>query len=411
MTNVVATLNALIERERQQNPGTALGIIPNRMPTLGYDMSGYRYTDIDPLTGAEKHSALRFDTSGRPYNAEAGSPESYQSIIEGIVRSALTRGAIAPLWEVQTAKAQTDAGDPQAGLSEEERAGRAGQLAAPLTGSTQTFRPVVLDLDGDGIETTDLAHGVAFDVNDSGYLKATAWIKGDDALLVLDRNVNGAIDSGRELFSNGKIALNRRGLAGMAWVDANYDGKLTVADPVWRELKLWQDKDQDGTEDAGELHDLASLGVSELNYAMGTFTQNGVQKQLASPDLAADKDGSRISTVPEGILVQNSTDNKLTLLATRINDLTLIQPNRDGVTGYEDVETLISGADLLANDTLGGILGRNLTLTGLSNFRHGTGFIDANGFIHFNPEANYAGTDAGFAYGIAANEGRWVWAA
>jgi hypothetical protein len=250
MHSTLAVLNALIERERQQNPGSALGIIPNRMPSVGYDMAGYRYTDIDPLTGAEKYPALRFDTAGRPYNADPGSPESYQSITEGMVRSALSRGAIAPLWEVQTAKMQTDAGDPKAGLTEEERAGRDGQLAAPLSGSMQTFRPVALDLDGDGIEVTDRAHGVAFDVDDSGYLKQTAWVKGDDALLVLDRNYNGQFDSGKELFSNGTVALGRRGLAGLNWVDANYDGRLTSADPVWNELRLWRDLDQDGSQDA-----------------------------------------------------------------------------------------------------------------------------------------------------------------
>jgi VCBS repeat-containing protein len=403
MSSVLATMNALIERERQQNPGAALGVIPNRMPSLGYDMSGYRYTDIDPLTGAEQHPALRFDTSGRPYNAEPGSPESYQSLVEGIVRSALSRDAIAPLWEVQTAKAQTDAGDPKAGLTEEERAGRDGQLAAPITGTTQTFRAVALDLDGDGIETTDKAHGVAFDVDDSRFLKQTAWIKSDDALLTLDRNYNGITDSGRELFSNGTVALGRRGLAGMAWVDSNYDGKLTADDPVWNELKVWRDADQDGVQDAGESQSLAALGISELNYAMGTFAQNGLTKQLGSPDLEADKDGTRVSVVPEGILVQNSADNKLSLLVTRIDDLTAVEANRDGIAGYEDTETIVSSVDLLANDTLGGFTGRDLSVTGLSNFRHGSGFLDANGFVHFNPEANYAGSEAGFDYSVLAS--------
>lgn len=406
MTSTLAVLNSLIERERQQNPGSQLGIIPNRMASVGYDMSGYRYTDIDPLTGAEKHPALRFDTAGRPYNAEVGSPESYQSIVEGMVRSALSRGAIAPLWEVQTAKLQTDAGDPKAGLTEEERAGRDGQLAAPITGTTQVFRPVALDLDGDGIEVTDRAHGVAFDVDDSGYLKQTAWVKGDDAMLVLDRNYNGQFDSGKELFSNGAVALSRRGLAGMAWVDANYDGKLTAADPVWSELKVWRDLDQDGAQDAGEVQGLATFGVSELNYAMGTFTQNGTLKQLASPDLEADKEGTRITVVPEGILVQASENGHLSLLVTRIDDKTAVEANRDGVTGYEDVEIIVSAADLLANDTLGGILGRDLSITGLTNLRHGTGFIDGNGFIHFTPEANYAGDGAGFDYIARASNGQ-----
>jgi hypothetical protein len=139
---------------------------------------------------------------------EPGTKLVHFLIIEGMVRSALARGAIAPLWEVQTAKLQTDAGDPKAGLTEEERAGRDGQLAAPVTGANQTFRPVALDLDGDGIEVTDKAHGVAFDVDDSGYLKQTAWVQGDDALLVLDRNYNGQFDSGRWKVGTGGMVVN-----------------------------------------------------------------------------------------------------------------------------------------------------------------------------------------------------------
>ena len=406
MSSVLSTLNALIEREREQNPGSQLGLIPQRMPGVGYDMSGYRYTDIDPLTGAEKHPALRFDTSGNPYNAEPGSPESFQSIIAGMVYSAVGRQAIAPLWEVLTARAQTDAGDPKAGLTEEERAGRDGQLAAPITGTTQRFRPVVLDLDGDGIETVGKAlSGVAFDVDDSGYLKQTGWATGGDAFLTLDRDYNGETNSGREMFSNSVVDIGRRGLAGMAWVDSNYDGKLTAVDPVWNELKVWLD-DGDGVDEAGEKLSLADLGITELNYAMSTFTQNGQVKQLASPDLEADKDGIRISVVPEGILVQNSGSGQISLLVTRIDDLTAVEANRDGVTGFEDVETIISSADLLANDTLGGFTGRDLSITGLTNFRHGTGFIDVNGFVHFLPEANYAGTDAGFDYTVLAVNGQ-----
>lgn len=406
MNSTLATLNALIERARQQNSGSPLGIIPNRMPSVGYDMSGYRFTDIDPLSGAEKHPSLRFDTSGRPYNAEPGDPASYQSIVEGIVRSALARGAIAPLWEVQTAKRQTDAGDPQAGLTEEARAGRAGQLAAPVSGSTQFFRPVALDLDGDGIETTDKAHGVAFDVDDSGYLKQTAWVKSDDAFLVLDRDYNGQFDSGKELFSNAGVALSRRGLAGMAWVDANYDGRLTADDPVWSELKLWRDLNQDGQQENGEVQTLDALGVTELNYAMSTFTQNGVKKQLGSPDLDADSQGTRVSVVPEGILVQASESGHLSLLVTRIDDHSAVEARRDGVTGYEDTEIIVSSADLLANDSLGGVTGQNLSIREVSNFRHGTGFLDANGFVHFIPEANYAGDAAGFDYVAQAANGQ-----
>jgi hypothetical protein len=143
-------------------------------------------------------------------------------------------------------------------------------------------------------------------VDDSGYLKQTAWLKSDDAFLALDRNLDDRIDSGRELFSNGTVALGRRGLAGMAWVDSNHDGALTAADPVWNELKVWSDMDKDGVRDAGEAQGLSALGISELNYAMGTFTQNGQYKQLASPDLEADKDGTCFTVVPEGTLFKST---------------------------------------------------------------------------------------------------------
>ncbi len=406
MDSVLATMNALIEREREQNPGSQLGIIPNRMPGLSYDMSGYRYTDINPLTGEEQHPSLRFDTSGNPYNAEPGSPESYQSIVEGMARSGLSRSAIAPLWEVRTAKMQSDAGDPKAGLTEEARAGRDGQLAASINGDTQNFRPVMLDLDGDGIETIGKeTSGVAFDVDDSGFLKQTSWLSGDDAFLTLDRNYNGQVDTGREMFSNSTVALGRRGLAGMAWVDANYDGKLTAADPVWDELKIWQDTNQNGVQDDGETQGLDGVGITELNYAMGTFQQSGQVKQLASPDMEADKEGTRVSVVPEGIIIENSGDNQLSLLVTRIDDKTAVEPNRDGVTGYEDIELIINPADLLANDTLGGFTGRDLTIIAVTNFLHGSGYLDDNGFIRFSPEPDYAGEGAAFDYIARADNG------
>lgn len=403
MQSVITAMNSLIEQQRLTNPTSSLGIIPNRMPSVAYDMSGYRYTDIDPLTGEERHPSLRFDTSGNPYNATPGSTESYRSIGEAIIMSALERQAIAPMWEVQTAKMQTDAGDPKAGLTEEARAGRDGQLAPAVTGDTQTFRPVALDLSGNGqIDTLSKAtSGVSFDVDDSGYLKGSAWVGAGDAFLTLDRDYNGETNSGREMFSNSTVAIGRRGLAGMGWVDANYDGKITSADPVWNELRVWMDANSDGVEAEAESLTLDELGITELNYAMGTFIQNGVQKLLSSPNLEADTEGIQVNIVSEGILIDSSSDG-LSLLVTRIDDMTAVQANQDGISGYEDIEMIVSGTDLLANDEFGGFSGADLRLTSVSNFRHGSGFIDPNGFIHFTPEKDYAGSDAGFDYTATA---------
>src|SRR5690606_21638108 len=96
--------------------------------------------DIDPVTGQDR--TIRYDRQGRA-NVPAGSPEYFRTIEQQFAVSALEREAIAPLWEAQTAFLQTQIGDPQAGLTELQRAQRNGQMAQPLhpDATTQSFRP------------------------------------------------------------------------------------------------------------------------------------------------------------------------------------------------------------------------------------------------------------------------------
>jgi VCBS repeat-containing protein len=410
---MLTALQQLIDRLEQANPSYPLGLIANRMPSLTFrDYTGYQLTDIDPLTAEQVAPNMYYDRSGQPYDAPLGSELGVWSLGERFIRSALSRGAIAPMWEVETAAMQTQAGDPMAGITEEERAARANKLAPALTASdaSQTFRPVALDLNGDGVQTTGTTQAVAINVDDSGYLKNTAWLSNSDAFLWLDRNLNGQMDGGKELFNNSFVALSERGLGGMRWLDADYNGKLTALDPVWNELKVWQDANGNGQTETGEVSGLSQLGITELNYSMGTFTQNGTIKQLASPDLAADAQGTRINVIPEGILVESS-QGQVSLIVTQVDDQSAIEANRDGVTGIEDVEFIISSADLLANDSLAGISGSNpiagqsLSITAVSGFTHGTGYLDANGMVHFTPEPNYNGT-AQFQYTLTASTGQ-----
>ncbi|MDD5160514.1 MAG: cadherin-like domain-containing protein [Sulfuricurvum sp.] len=396
MNNILTALNSMIETQNSSSD-LKLGIIANRMPNIGYDTSGFHFTDIDPLTGKEKFPTLRYDVYGNPYNAAVGSPESFISLGEAIMSSALYREAIAPMWEVETAKIQTDIGMRNAGLSEEERAAKDGKIAVALTGDTQIFRPVVLDLNGDGIHTIDKAtSGVSFDVDNSGFFKETAWISKQDAFLTLDRNFNGVVDSGKEMFSNSAVALDRRGLAGMQWVDANNDGKITSADPVWEALKIWQDANGNGQEETTESFSLTALGITELDYTKGSFTQNGIVKKMSSEDLSADTEGLTVNIIPGGILATTSK-GETSLFVDKVYDLSAIQAGLDHIWGYEDTELIANGTDLLANDVIG-TSKQDLTLKTVLNARHGTVSLDANGFVHFTPEANYAGTDAGFDY-------------
>ncbi|MBP3402488.1 MAG: hypothetical protein J6L82_01095 [Alphaproteobacteria bacterium] len=117
--------------------------------------------------------------------------------------------------------------------------------------------PLAIDLDGDGVETISVDNGVYFDHDGNGFAEKTGWISSDDALLVRDINGNGQIDDGSELFgdqtilSNGEKAAN--GFEALADLDSNHDGVFDGDDEAFGEIKVWQDFNQNGVVDDGEL--------------------------------------------------------------------------------------------------------------------------------------------------------------
>ena len=127
--------------------------------------------------------------------------------------------------------------------------------------------PIILDLDGDGLQLTSTEDGTVFDLDGDGKKDKTAWTKSgqgfDDAFLVLDRDKNGSIDSGKELFGDQHGAAN--GYEELAKLDSNKDGKIDKDDSAYSELKLWADIDGDGQSGEGELKTLAEMGVTSIS--------------------------------------------------------------------------------------------------------------------------------------------------
>ena len=129
--------------------------------------------------------------------------------------------------------------------------------------------PLVLDMNNDGVKTISIAEAVHFDQDGNGFAERTGWASADDGLLVLDRNGDGKINNGKELFgdqfvlASGKTASN--GFEALAEFDVNQDGKIDPNDVIYSRLQVWQDSDGDGLCSPDELHSLNDLGIAAIN--------------------------------------------------------------------------------------------------------------------------------------------------
>jgi Dual-action HEIGH metallo-peptidase len=138
--------------------------------------------------------------------------------------------------------------------------------------------PLILDLNGDGIRTTDVSAPVLFDLNADGVAESITWTDAttEEAFLWIDVVMNGRVDSGAELFGIG-TAMPSGGRAANGFValvvydhpahGGNDDGKITLADAIWGRLRLWIDANHNGVSEMTEVGPIHAYGILSLDLA------------------------------------------------------------------------------------------------------------------------------------------------
>ena len=174
---------------------------------------------------------------------------------------------------------------------------------SPLGFFFPSMTPLIVDLDGDGVETISLEEsGVFFDLNEDGFAELTGFVAPDDALLALDRNGDGIINSNAELFGS----TTEDGFQQLSLLDSNNDGIIDADDDQFSDLVLFQDINSNGITNEGELIELSDVGLESISLDVQQVSEINQGNSVLLRSTATFSDG-RIADVDDVFFENNQS--------------------------------------------------------------------------------------------------------
>lgn len=137
--------------------------------------------------------------------------------------------------------------------------------------------PVALDLNGDNV--VDLVgldeSKVFFDADGDGFKENIGWVGASDGILAIDLVGDGKIDNADSIVFTRHAPNAQSDLEALSQLyDSNHDGKLDANDSAWAKFRVWQDANQNGVADSGEVRTLGQIGLKSIN-----LTSNGIHAE------------------------------------------------------------------------------------------------------------------------------------
>lgn len=215
--------------------------------------------------------------------------------------------------------------------------------------TTGAIDPIVLDLDHNGFAFSSIGDGVAFDIDADGDKDQIAWTS-DDGILAYDVDGDGVIDNGSEIFTPSfDGGSHASGIAALATLDSNGDGKIDADDTAFSSLSIWVDSDNDGISDAGELSSLTDHGVSSIS--LGATTVGGTEdgQTVFSEGTFTFEDGTTGTYVEVGFdtISNDGATDVTTLIGTDGDDILASALGQTIMTGGAGADTFVLDTDAL----------------------------------------------------------------